>query len=671
MARPNREERQRRQALEDLPSALARGDAERAITALLRLPAADRAGGLAETAPLFRATVAREFREGNWSRLVFWAARAEREPLLLTTNGVAEEVREARWALMWGAARSRDWARARLYLSTIVGNLPARLAAVLQAYVAAEGAPEQELVLSLQPPLPEQPIDPRLGYDPGQRGASRAMPRAPTHPEEIEAAVLASRALLSPTQFVTSTERWADAAPELAPALLALATRLIAGEIHARLAAGAPAWEPARAVARLCRRMGAPAELEAEATLALRVAGGAAAARTEGLDRDEAQGVAEIVGATAMFPGLRSAAVALAAHALFTIEARSTALEMLDALCQLPDGSPLLLKALAVWATKADPGAAPPPWIERGFTELLDRPGELARCMRQVPLRTQQMALAMAPAFLRPADAERFFDQAWSWADDCSKVALLAGFDELLLRVRTARGGATALSPALLEELMSEVAFEMGVDPTAGELREMLDSPMGRQLARRMAVEAADEPLPEAARRLWARFAERIIPYRISYLEMALENSNGKAERARATERYLGEKRGDPLAMLEAVRSAEHDQCQLASKAMLDRLVGCLKGDRERLARVLLEAGRMRLRRGVRGPLARAFDAADLEARARDGAESNEVVAARLEARLLGRRRRTGRATAPRKKARRGQEHEQRVLPLEQSDKRG
>jgi hypothetical protein len=218
---------------------------------------------------------------------------------------------------------------------------------------------------------------------------------------------------------------------------------------------------------------------------------------------------------------------------------------------------------------------------------------------------------------------------------------------------------------------MSEVAFEMGVDPTAGELREMLDSPMGRQLARRMAVEAADEPLPEAARRLWARFAERIIPYRISYLEMALENSNGKAERVRATERYLGEKRGDPLAMLEAVRSAEHDQCQLASKAMLDRLVGCLKGDRERLARVLLEAGRMRLLRGVRGPLARAFDAADQEARARGGAESNEVVAARLEARLLDRRRRTGRAAAPRKKARRGEKHEQRVLPLEQSDKRG
>ncbi len=681
MARPNREERQRQQALQDLSTGLARGDAERAVSALLRLPAPERASGLADVAPLFRATVAREFRAGSWSRLVFYAARAEREPRLLAENAAAEDEREAHWALMWGAARSREWARARLHLSAVAAHLPPRLAAAIQAYLAADGAPEPELFLALRPPPPERPADPRLGYDPGQRAASRnASARAPVGPEEVEPAVLASRALLGSAEFVVAMERWADGVPPgLAPALLTLAARLIAGEVCARFVAGAPAWEPARAVARFFRRLGAPAELAAEATLALRAAGAAARERSEGLGREEALSFAEIVGAAALLPGLRGAAVALAAHTPFAIEARSIALDMLKELCELPDGSPLLLKALGVWATRAEPGACPPPWIERGFTQLLDRQGELARCLREVPLRTQQAAVVTAPASLRVADAERFLDQAWSWADDGAKQALLDGFDELLSRVRATQGRPPALPPALLQGLLLEMAAEMGMEPNEGELREMLDSPMGRQLARRMmagAMPETGERLPEEARRLWDRFAERIVPYRISYLETALENSKGKVERDRAAERYLGDRSGDALTMLEAIRSAEREECPRASKVMLERLVGRLKGDRDGLARALLEAGRLCLRRGIREPLARAFEAVDTQARARGESESRDVAPARLEASLLDRRRRPSRANSrgrPAKKKRaagRKQRYEQQILPLEQSGTR-
>jgi len=180
--------------------------------------------------------------------------------------------------------------------------------------------------------------------------------------------------------------------------------------------------------------------------------------------------------------------------------------------------------------------------------------------------------------------------------------------------------------------------------------------------------------LPEGARLLWDRFAERIMPYRISYLELALENSNGKSERVRAVERYLGAKSGDALAMLEAIRSAEHGESPLASKALLERLLACFRTDRGVLARALLQAGQMRLRRGVRGPLARAFDAADVHACGRGEAESREVAAARLEARLMHRRRGTSRATAAGKpgeaKPGRKPRHDQRALPLEQSGDR-
>jgi hypothetical protein len=165
------------------------------------------------------------------------------------------------------------------------------------------------------------------------------------------------------------------------------------------------------------------------------------------------------------------------------------------------------------------------------------------------------------------------------------------------------------------------------------------------------------------------------VPYRISYLEMALENSKGKGERERAAERYLGDRGGDARAMLEAIRSAEREGCPRASKAVLERLVGRLKGDRDGLARALLEAGRLCLRRGIRGPLARAFEAVDTQARARGESESRDVAPARLEVSLLDRRRRPSRANArgrPAKKrtAGRKQRQEQQLLPLELSGTR-
>jgi len=635
VAKRSREERQRQQALEQLPSALKRGNAERAVAALLRLSAPERTRDLRATAFLVRADIARDFQTASWSRLAFWAARSEQEPRLLTEGSTLQEQREAHWALLWGAARACDWARAHVHLSGVAPQLPSQLAAGLKAYVNAHGSPAPQAL----PTLRSRPPNHRLGYDPGQRPRRRVSIDTPTCSDEVEPAVLASRALLGPTDFLTAMEKWAAGSPELAPAILHLAARLLSGEIYARLAAGAPAWHPARAVARLCRQLGAPPDLQAEAASALRVAGAAVIARGAGFGREEAQGLADIAGNASLFPNLCSSAIAVAAHSTFTPEARSIALDMLKELTQRPNGSVLLLKALAVWSAEADPGAAPPRWIEAGMTRMLGCAGELAKCLRQLPVPTQHLVVEAAPGFLQLEDAERFLDQAWSWAEESAKPVLLDGLDELLMRACARRGGAAAPPTALMRGMLRELSIAMGLNATDSEFAEMLDSPFGRQvMGRMMSADNPDGRLPPAARAIFDRFASRIVPYRISYLEMALVDSRSKSERIRAVEFYLGEKRSDVLAVLEAVRSAELEERALASKALLDHLLGSFRRDRDGLARALLEAGRLRLRRGIRGPLARAFNSADAQARAHGEADSESVATARLEAGLLARR---------------------------------
>jgi hypothetical protein len=644
MARKSREEKQAKRALEELSAAISRKDAEWAVTNLLQLSPAERAEKLSSVARLFIAEVVHNHCCGNWSRLDFWAARAEREPRLLQAEADnSNTVHCAVWALLWARARSKQWRQARLHASALVGLLPERLQHAVDVYLAADGAPEPELYREFST---LECSDPRLGYDKGQRTA--AIPCEPVEPLQVEGAVLACAALCSSDRFTEVVSRWADASPLLAPAILTLAVRLQRGEILSRMHKGVTALEPAKAMAVFLQRLQFPPDLETEMELALRVAGALWRDRTGRLEQREARGFASIVEMATAYPRLRSSALALAVNMTLlrdskgdtacedlSKEAEVVAMGLLQNLCRLPGSEMLLLQALLIWASSNSPGDTPPHWISSGLSSLLDRPGELARCLDQAPEHLPKAFIVIGPLALSPQDGEKLFEQAWDWAGDSLKPLLLQVFDKLLLR---ARGQEASKSLPAVKRALLEMAYDMGFDPDIdgpGALEQILSSPMAKNLLQGMISEDEDGPLPPVARRIWDRFSDRVIPFDISYLEMALEQGGRKPQRMLAVERYLGERVRNIQAVFEAIVLAEHRWSRLASKALLDHLLGWLKGDWEGLATALLEASRRRLRRGIRSPLARAFEEADIRAIAEGRTESVAVTSARLELRLL------------------------------------
>jgi hypothetical protein len=669
VAKESREEAQQRRALEELAAAQSRGDAELGASALFLLSPVSREQHLPWVARLACAAIAREHRSGNWSRLDFWAARVDREPRLLSAAGTEGGADEAAWALLWACARSKQWDRARRNLAAVAERLGPRLRGAIAGYLDAEGAPAPEPYRALA--AAPAPADPRLGYDRGQ-AAARPPPalRAPEAEAEVEQAVLAAKASRSAREFAAAVEGWAEATPTLAPSILGLAARLQRGEVLAQMARGGSALAPVLVLVGFLRRLRFPAELEDEMGLALRIAAalraGAAgsAGSKDGLLREDARSFAAIVRAAVPYAGLRSCALALTLETRFAADARAVALDLLEELCRLPEAGALKLEALIAWDLDAQPHGVPPKWILSGLCDVLRRPGELARSLAQLPEDARWSALALGPRVLPLQDAESFWQQAWAWADDAAKRSLLDSFDELLSRARGE--AARRLSPSAIEHLVIEMAQFSGFDlgEELEDLPRFLSSPEGRAIARELErgfAQSEGGPLPPAARRLWDRFADQIIPFRISYLETALEQGGRKPVRMAAVARFLGgERLQDARAVLEAIRSAEGEDCRLASKALLEHLLAFLKGDCEGLAKALLEAGRLRLRRGIRGPLGRAFESADRSASEGGRADSQDLLAARLELSLLGRRGPAkGGARKPRRRgaARRGQGH--------------
>lgn len=663
MAKESREEAQQRRALDELAAARSRGDAELGVSALLLLSPTSREPHLPWVARLTCAAIAREHRCGNWSRLDFWAARIEREPRLLSGAGAEGGADEAAWALLWACARSKQWDRARRNFAAVAERLRPRLRGAIAGYLDAKGAPGPEPYRALA--AAPAPADPRLGYDRGQVAAHPPPAlRAPAVEADVEQAVLAAKASRPAREFVAAVEGWAEATPTLAPSILGLAARLQRGEVLSQMARGGSALAPVLSLVGFLHRLRFPAELEDEMGLALRIAAALWTEPKDGLPREDARSFAAIVRAAVPYAGLRSCALALVLKTRFAADARAVGLDLLEELCRLPEASALKLKALLVWTLDAQPSGEPPKWILDALSDLLRRPGELARSLAELPERARWAVLELGPRVLPLQNAEDFWQQTWACADDAAKPKLLDHFDELLFRARGE--SARRLSPSTIERLMIEMAQSSGFEPGKDELEELprfLSSPEGRAMAREIErgfAQSEGGPMPPEARRLWDRFAEQIIPFRISYLETALEQGGRKPERMAAVARFLGgERLQDTRAVLEAIRSAEGEDCRLASKALLEHLLAFLKGNRERLARALLEAGRLRLRRGIRGPLGRAFESADQSDSEGGRADSQDLLAARLELSLLGRRGRTkDAAMKPRRRGatRRGQE---------------
>jgi hypothetical protein len=393
--------------------------------------------------------------------------------------------------------------------------------------------------------------------------------------------------------------------------------------------------------------------------LALRVA--ASLVRRPGrLSCKEASGVAAILRVAAAFPRLRPCVSALTLDCALEPDSTAIALDLLEKLCQLPDAGPLWLMALALSESDSSGSTAPlPRWVSTGLADLLRHPGEVAGALAQLPASKRTDVLESALQTLPVTDAELFLEEAWVLADDAMKPALLTGLDELLRRASERPGN--GLSAFDLEHMMANMASREGFAPSRAEIRQMLASPEGQRIARSLSSGLGggpvEGPLQATARRIWNRFADRSIPFSVSYLELALEQGGRKPERMRALERFLGENLYEGTAIVDSLWSAERARCRLASKALLEHLLGTLGGDRQKLALALVRASKRRLRRAIRGALARAFESADATATDSgrdDAAVPPEILSARLEARLATTPRRTERKAVVAGKRRRG-----------------
>jgi len=93
---------------ENVEKGIRRGDAELALQALLRLAPADRTPFLERVGVLFRSAVQADHLAKSWSRLTFWASRAEKVPGLEGAASSPERF-ATHWALTWGAIKTGEW----------------------------------------------------------------------------------------------------------------------------------------------------------------------------------------------------------------------------------------------------------------------------------------------------------------------------------------------------------------------------------------------------------------------------------------------------------------------------------------------------------------------------------------------------------------------------------
>jgi hypothetical protein len=629
VARPSAAERQRGRSLADLRAALDRRDADRAIASLFKLAPAERAALLPQTAELARAELGRAFAVRQWSRVLFFVAREEREPGLLATGATEAEIGEVRWASFWAAAEQREWARARAALAALELPPASPLAVALSSLAATEGAPERSLFAAL--PLPPCEEGDRLGCDRGQAreaaNASRISP--PVAPEEVEARVLEAYAALSWARFAISIDGWIEAAaPPVAHAIRLLVAQLAVRNLCERH--GSP--DPAVLIAESAVALGWPRGLASEIALALR----AASAELSGEKPAEAaqtRRFAAVARAAAGYPELRPAVEAVLTRTLFLESGLPPLLGLLERMLAERTSPSLFWKACRVERLVHRDAETLPRWLLGVFEVTLAQPGELRAALLALdPERREQAISTIAQRTPLPL-LERALDVLWQGGDQELVPTLCRTLDALVERSRIAqlRRGRSRRAGRIgrdTEAALLAIAEQEGMDP---DLVRMMMRSDGRFAA--LLEDGDDDPfeLPPAALAVWERFRERALPCHVHYLELALTNASTDAERVDAVDRHLSASSGIE-AHLRAIRTAAEEDLPYADEALGDRLFARFHGDREALARGLLSSEAMGAPAGLRLRLARAL----LTANATDPRpRSPEAEDALLEARLL------------------------------------
>lgn len=659
MAKGNKQVKQYRMAVDELAEGLKRKDAERAVGALLKLEAGFRAPHLERAAPLFRDHIHRLFVASQWPELVFWAARAEREERLLSVGASSEQEREVRWELFWGCLRSNEWVRARKHLELLRPALTdTPLTAALESYIAAMGKPDGEQFVHLVAALPQP--DTRLGYDARQQ-RNRAVATVitpPVHVEQVEGKVLQCYGTYSFEAFSSTVEQWAfKAEAQVASKIRLLGVELAAGTLLSRMGdSRRHLHEPALFIARACQQEHAPAEMKEEVLLVLRALSAGLSADSAGLPLDSARVLISVSDAAIQYPELEPLIVHMASSLSFLPETHPAALQWMERLLGRTPSATVWFKGFDLWFQNRQ--LDPPAWLVQSLERVLDHKGELRDAVRprlvdpkfadQFDVIAERMPLPLA---------ERALEEAWQGADETSKNRLADAYETLLASARFEamyrESGPDNLSPRDVLELKRCLGMgDEAYDEMA--LQKALQSPIGAKLRNTTAMLFDEDdrvtPLPIEVLPLWNRVKERLMPYRISFLEMALANARTPQEGYTATEKFLEGYR-DITAMLSLLRAGEEEEpYPRAFAAIEDEIFTRYLNNREALATGLLAAIRFYLPRRLRVKLAKSLNAAHALVPDTEPI-SRQVETALLEASILDPRRKP-RAPAKKRKTR-------------------
>lgn len=603
MASETQEETQLRRARAGLAEALAQRDAEGAVAHLLRLPPAERTAPLPATAALLHADAAKSWEAGKWNRLVFWAVRLEREP------GLAPQPAEAaalRWSLLWGCVRCREWSRARGLLDALAPQLPEPLAQLIDALISSQGAPEALTWARLSTALP--PPDPRLGYEPLAPAKARllAPPAPPAAESEVEPRLLALFASPGPLDRVAVVTAWVEAsAGPVRVSLLLQAAALLAGDLL-RGAGTAALAGPARFIARASQDTGSPQALQAEVSLALRaVASWLPAVVT---DRAQAELLLAVGRAAAAYPALRGQVEGSLLGHMFEPGCTALALELAAALLAKAPSLQVWLKAVLLLHHETG-SRRQPSWLEPGLVHALAQAADLLQALQALELDRAQVLLCTVVERAPLPLAEQLLELLWT-AEPVRPVAASA-FEALFDRVSPPPPPADQ-SQAMAR--LKEMARAMGLP--LRELERMKGSPMVQEMLD--ALEQGDEDEREVTpqgRALWQRFAARLVPHGIQFLQLALEVSESDAEDERAVALFLsrGREPGKPKDMSEAfaaIRQGLDQGCEFAVDDLTAALPVRFAGQPEQLARGLQLAERIGAPRSLLVALARGLQLA-------------------------------------------------------------
>lgn len=548
---------------DDVAKGLRRGDAELAVTALLKVPPEERGAVLPAVGSLFRAAVAETHRRGDFSRCAYWAARAEREPGLCGEGASAEGV-ACRWALLWGAARSRDFPRARRVWQPARAEAertaPA-LSRAVDAFLESEGT-ALPAGTTWRPPEAPAP-DPRLGYE---RAAPRpALPPPPTSAAAVEPAVLALCARQSWPTFAQTLLAWCAAAPpELAGPLRALGVKLALREQLLRASTAPVDTAPAQVVASLAA--GAPPSAADDVLLSLRLLSASAAAspfETEAAARP----FCLLAAAAAAQPAHRALVAQLVEGQLFAGAAARAGLRLVQTLLATAPSPALAVKALLLWVlAKGEAGGAE--WLTAAFTRLAANPAALGAWLGAAGGKARAEALRVMALVLPVELCERLADALWEGAPEPVQRDLAALVESLMARVQAL---------AFTRQHASTIA---GMDPL--ELSFLLAE-------FEQSFEGSD--LSEPARRLFERHEAKLLRLDSRFLVLALEEAASPAVARRKVDQFLAGR--GALGLVEAAAHAANTGWGPLSEELERKLIVDYAKDAGALAEALPAARRL------------------------------------------------------------------------------